>query len=60
MTEASHAYSIPRPPEIDIKEAHINKQKMLPGPGQYKINGKYEMGGEMKFAKSMLGGTTEE
>jgi len=57
FTEASHAYSISRPPEIDINESKINKQKMLPGPGSY--NNMKELKDNMYLAKSMLGGSLD-
>jgi hypothetical protein len=56
FTEASHAYSISRPPQTDAHENYINKQKMLPGPGSYE-NMK-EMKDQGYLAKSMLGGST--
>lgn len=56
FTEASHAYSIARPPQTDANETYINKQKMLPGPGSYE-NMK-EMKDARHLAKSMLGGST--
>ena len=56
FTEASHAYSIARPPQVDANETYINKQKMLPGPGSYE-NMK-EMKDQAHLAKSMLGGST--
>ena len=54
FTEASHAYSIAPPPEIDPRDIEIRNQRELPGPGKY--NNMKEMKDEKKYAKSMLGG----
>jgi hypothetical protein len=57
FTEASHAYSISRPPEIEPRDALLAKQR-LPGPGSYNVT--KEMKDDMKYAKSMLGGSLKE
>jgi len=56
FTEASHAYSIARPPQTDANENYVNKQKMLPGPGSYE--NMRELKDLAHQAKSMLGGST--
>ena len=50
FTEAVHSYSISRPPDVDLKEIALGRQKVLPGPGSYK--NMIEMNEQLKLAKS--------
>lgn len=56
FTEASHAYSIPRPPQVDLNGSKKGIASN-PGPGAY--DNMKEMSNQMHLAKSMLGGSTE-